>query len=471
MKETDICFLSAIELRNYFLQRKLSPLEVTNAIFDRLDRLQPKLNAFVTVTKGIARKQAIIAETAYREGTEKPLSGIPISIKDLTATKGIRTTMGSLIHQNWVPEFNAPVAERLLAAGAVLLGKTNTPEYGWKGETSNRLVGTTHNPWRYERTPGGSSGGGAAAVAAGLGPLSQGSDGAGSIRIPCSFCGIFGFKPTYGLVPQYPPSAMELLSHIGPMSRTVEDSALMLSTMAGADELDPHSWSAPCDYLTNLKKNGSIDVQPIVWSPNLGTNIVDPEISKITAQAARNFSDIGYQVEEKSPEIDDPWEIINTIWVTALASLYEDRLEESRSQIDPGLLSLIDSADKISGIELATALRNRNKYFQQMRNFMEGYQLLLTPTMPLEPFPAGLDRPTHIGNTQLTPNLSWTPFTYPFNITGQPVATVPCGFTSSGLPVGLQIIGRHHEDSMVLAAAARFQEAYPWDDCHPPTEN
>ena len=251
---SELCYLPALDLRDRYRRRELSPVEVTAAVLDRIDALQPRLNAFVTVTRDRALQQAQAAERAYRDGGAGPLAGIPLSLKDLVPTRGVRTTMGSLLQQDWVPDFDAPVAERLLGAGGVLLGKTNTPEYGWKGETSNRVSGTTHNPWRHGRTPGGSSGGAAAAVAAGLGPIAQGSDGAGSIRIPSSFSGIFGIKPSFGLVPQYPASAVELLSHVGPMTRTVRDAALMLGVMAGADPRDPHSWSQPCDYLARLQE-------------------------------------------------------------------------------------------------------------------------------------------------------------------------------------------------------------------------
>ena len=469
MSADDLCYLSARELRTRYERHELSPVEVVAAVLQRIERLQPRLNAFVTVTGELAEEQARAAELAYRDGSAGPLAGIPLSIKDLTPTRGIRTTMGSLLHQHWVPEFDAPVVERLLQAGAVLLGKSNTPEYGWKGETTNRVIGTTHNPWRHGRTPGGSSGGGAAAVAAGLGPLAQGSDGAGSIRIPCSFSGIFGLKPSFGLVPQYPASAVELLSHVGPMSRTVGDAALMLSVMAGADDRDPHSWSPPRDYLTELQAyrppNGA-GIR-VAWSPDLGGANVDPEVAELTAAAARRFTDLGYQVEEASPEVDDPWELINVMWSTGEGGVHGDRFGEVRARLDPGLAAIVDSAGQVSGLQLAAALRDRLDYYHRMRAFMERYELLLTPTMPLAAFPAGLDRPARIGGTELDSGLSWTPFTYPFNVTGQPAATVPCGFTGEGLPAGLQIVGRRHADVTVLAAAAAFEAAAPWAERRP----
>ena len=467
---SELCYLPALDLRDRYRRRELSPVEVTAAVLDRVDALQPRLNAFVTVTRDRAMEQARAAENAYGDGSAGPLAGIPLSIKDLVPTKGIRTTMGSLLQQDWLPDFDAPVAERLLGAGGVLLGKTNTPEYGWKGETSNRVSGTTHNPWRHGRTPGGSSGGAAAAVAAGLGPVAQGSDGAGSIRIPSSFSGIFGIKPSFGLVPQYPASAVELLSHVGPMTRTVRDAALMLGVMAGADPRDPHSWSRRCDYLALLQEEPERPAQPVrvAWSPDLGTATVDPEVARLTAAAAQRFDELGYDVEEASPDVADPWELIDVLWCVGEAGVHGDLFPEVRDDLDPGLAAIIDTAQTYRALHVAGALRARLDYYHRMRAFMERYELLLTPTMPLPAFAAGLDKPDRIGEQVLDAGLSWTPFTYPFNLTGQPAATVPCGFTGDGLPVGLQIVGRRHADSTVLAAAAAFEAAHPWAHHRPP---
>ena len=464
MNGADLCYLPALELRDRYRGRELSPVEVTAAVLDRIDALQPRLNAFVTVTRDRAMEQARAAERAYGDGSAGPLAGIPLSLKDLVPTRGVRTTMGSLLHRDWVPDFDAPVVERLLGAGGVLLGKTNTPEFGWKGETSNRVSGTTHNPWRHGRTPGGSSGGAAAAVAAGLGPIAQGSDGAGSIRIPSSFSGIFGIKPSFGLVPQYPASAVELLSHVGPMTRTVRDAALMLGVMAGADPRDPHSWSRPGDYLAQLNEAPERPEPParVAWSPDLASAPVDPEVARVTAAAAQRFGELGYEVEEASPDVGDPCGLINVLWCVGEAGVHGDRFSEVRDDLDPGLAAIIDTAHNYRALDVAGALRARLDYYHRMRTFMERYELLLTPTMPLPAFAAGLDKPDRIGETALDAGLSWTPFTYPFNLTGQPAATVPCGFTADGLPVGLQIVGRRHADGTVLAAAAAFEAAHPW---------
>src|SRR6478735_2008544 len=290
---TEFHTMPATALVAGYRARSFSPVEVTEAILRRIDLLDRKVNAFVTTTPELAIEQARAAETAYLSGEAESLAGIPTSIKDLTVTKRIRTTRGSLLFADWTPDFNPPLMERVYASGAVMLGKTNTPEMGWKGETTNRVSGTTHNPWKYDLTPGGSSGGGAAAIAIGFGPLAQGSDGAGSIRIPCSFSGIFGLKPSFGLVPTYPPSPSGDISHIGPMTRTVDDAALFLNVLAGADARDRLSWSSGIEYLAALDQ--PLPKLRIAWSPDLGHATVDPEVAAITAQAARAFAELGHE--------------------------------------------------------------------------------------------------------------------------------------------------------------------------------
>src|SRR3954464_7218906 len=274
--DDSITYLSATELIDLYRQRQLSPVEVARSTLDRINRVNPTINAFTTITDELALNQAAEAERAYANGTAAPLAGVPMSIKDLTPTRGIRTARGSLVDPNWIPETDAPVVERLYAAGAVMLGKTNTPELGWKGDSGNRVFGPTFNPWLRDRTAGGSSGGAAAAVAAGLGPLAQGSDGAGSIRIPAAFCGTFGFKQSFGLVPQFPPSAVGDLSHLGPITRTVRDAALMLNAIVGADARDSLSWSSGVDYLRAI--DGPIRGLRVAWSPTLGYAAVEPEV-------------------------------------------------------------------------------------------------------------------------------------------------------------------------------------------------
>jgi len=460
-------YLSARELVGLYRSRQLSPVEVAGDILARIDRLNPRLNAFTTTTPELAMAQAVAAERSYASGDPAPLAGVPMSIKDLTPTQGIRTARGSLIEPDWVPDEDAPVVARLYTAGAVMLGKTNTPELGWKGDSGNRVFGPSYNPWNLERTPGGSSGGGAAAVAAGLGPLAQGSDGAGSIRIPAAFCGIFGFKPSYGLVPQYPPSAVGDLSHLGPMTRTVDDAALMLNAIAGADSRDRLSWSSGVDYVIGL--DSGVRGLRVAWSPTLGYAPVDDAVREHTERAVAVFTELGCHVDQIDPEMPDPAGILDVMWSAAMAGYFANRLSDVRELIDPGLLAVVERAKTFSAADLAQAMQQRNTYYTGMRQFMDQYDFLVTPTMPTTAFTAGLDEPDGWVRATLAP-LDWTPFTYPFNLTGQPAATVPCGFDGSGLPIGLQIVGRWRDDHSVLRAAAAFESAMPWAGTIPPLD-
>jgi len=464
-----IAYLSASELRDRYRTKAQSPVEVTRAVLDRIDRLNPVLNAFTVVTAELALEQAHAAERAYAAGDAPPLAGIPISIKDLTPTRGIRTARGSLLDPDWVPDEDAPVVERLYAAGAVMLGKTNTPELGWKGDSGNRVFGPSFNPWDLTKTPGGSSGGAAAAVAAGLGPLAQGSDGAGSIRIPAAFCGIFGFKQSFGLIPQYPPSAVGDLSHLGPMTRTVRDAAMMLNVMAGADGRDRLSWSSGIDYTRDL--DAGVRGLRVAWSPTLGYAQVANDVLESAERAAMAFRELGCEVEQVDPIIRDPGNIVDVMWSGSMAGYFAGRLDDVRALLDPGLLEVIDRAASLSAADMAHALQQRNTYYTGMRQFMDlqRFDLLLTPTLPVTAFTAGLDEPDGWQRSTLAP-LDWTPFTFPFNLTGQPAATVPCGSDQNGLPIGLQIVGRWRADNAVLRAAAAFESLKPWAQLTPPLD-
>lgn len=467
MSRDELCYLSALELRALYRKRALSPVEVVDAVLERIERLNGTLTAFVTVTADLARRQALAAEHAYAAGHDQPpLLGVPVSIKDVTPTKGIRTTRGSLLWKDWIPEEDAPIVERLYAAGAVLLGKTNTPELGWKGDSGNRVVGPTHNPWKLGRTAGGSSGGAAAAVAAGMGPLAQGTDGAGSIRIPAAFCGIFGFKPSFGLVPYYPPSTVESLAHVGPMTRTVADAVLMLDVMAGPDPRDRNSLNASgVDFLASL--DAEIRGLRIGWIARVGNTPVDPEVERIASQAAQAFTELECTVEPLPASLEDPYPVLDLMWSTAMAAVHRDDLDRVRELIDPGRLQVIEAGLRVRGVDLAWAHAERGFYADRLRRATERYDLLLSPTVPVPAFAAGADHPGEVAGYRTT-YLSWTPFTYPFNMSGQPAASVPCGFTSEGLPVGLQIVGRWRDDVTVLRAAAAFERLRPWNQHRPP---
>ncbi len=461
MSDADLSYLTATELRKLYLERRISPVEVTRVTLERITALNPKLNAFVTVTADRAMRDALRAEQAYAAGGDVPsLAGIPYSLKDLTPTKGIRTTKGSLLWKDWVPDFDTPIVERLAAAGGVLLGKTNTPELGWKGESTNPLVGSTRNPWNLERTPGGSSGGASAAVAAGLGPLAQGTDGAGSIRIPASFAGIFGLKASFGLVPYYPPSAVEALAHVGPLTRSVRDAALMLNVMAGPSWKDRNSLDArPIDYLAAC--DGGIQGMRVAWSRDLGFASAEPEVLEVVERSLSAFEELGAEVIEVQPEFEDPWEPLSVIWATGMAAGHREDFDQVRSQLDQGRVKVIEEGFGYSGVDLTAAHNYKAQFAEQVMGLVEQFDFLVTPTVPVTAFGAGMDQPGSVAGKE-TSYLSWTPYTYVFNLTGQPAATVPCGFASDGLPVGLQIVGRWRDDATVLRAAAAFESIRPW---------
>lgn len=461
----DLSFMPATEMIEQFAARTLSPLEVLENVLERIETYDPALNAFITVTADMARQQAKAAETAYAKGTAGPLSGVPISIKDLTPMKDVIFARGSLIYADTIATEDAPYVTRVKDAGAVIIGKTTTPEFGWKGETTCRVTGSTHNPWKYGRTPGGSSGGAGAAVAAGMGPLAQGSDGAGSIRIPAGFSGIYGLKPSFGLVPQFPASSMTDASHMGPMTRTVADSALLMNVTAGLSQMDRWSWSSGIDYLASLRPDAVRGLR-IAWSPDLGYAPVEPEIVTIAETAARALTEAGATIEEANPGLPDPWDMVDIIWSCGMAGLHKDNLHEIRDLIDPGRLEVIESASRFSGTDLANAQIRRNAYYDGVQRFFRNYDLLLTPTLPCEAYPVGQTKPDSIAGHDTT-YLGWTAFTYPFNLTGSPAATLPAGFTANGLPVGLQIVGRRGADALVLSASAAFEQLRPWAQIRP----
>jgi len=464
----ELSWLPATTLAGMIRRKKVSPVEVVNAILARIEALNPVLNAFVTLTGDQARREARAAERALgkRGARLGPLHGVPFSVKDLVITRGVRTTFGSPLYRDNVPTEDAPIVARLKAAGGIMLGKTNTPTMGWIGATHNLLFGITRNPWNLDRTPGGSSGGASAAAAAGMGPLHVGTDGGGSIRIPASCTGIFGFKASYGRIPVYPASGAWSLSHVGPMTRTVADAALMMNVCAGPDERDPASLPAErVDYVRSLR--GSLKGLRLAWSDDLGfAEVVDPEVAAVCARAARAFRDLGCRVEEVTPRWPSPFEAWSDIFCGGIATRLAPYLDR-RTEIDAGLAKIIDGTLRNPPTKYVQAWLDRLAWWQHPRAFFEKYDLLLTPTIACPPFKVGLDNPSEIAGRPVVP-YAWLPFTYPFNLTGQPAASVPCGFTGDGLPVGLQIVGRRFADVAVLQAAAAFERLRPWADRRPP---
>jgi aspartyl-tRNA(Asn)/glutamyl-tRNA(Gln) amidotransferase subunit A len=467
MSPTDLCWLPATEMAAAIRARQLSPLELIDALMSRIHHLNPALNAYCTLTEEAARQAARAAEAAVLRGDELGcLHGVPVSIKDLLFTSGVRTMRGSRIYEHFVPDQDAPSVAKLKASGAIVLGKTTTPEFGWKGATDSPVTGVSRNPWNRTRSCGGSSGGAAAAVAASIGPLAVGTDGAGSIRIPACFCGIVGLKPSRGRVAVYPPSAVGFLSHAGPMARTVRDAALMLQAMAGPDERDLGSLPADATaYLLECEK--AVRGLRVAWSVDLGYAPVEPEIARICASAAQVFaSDLGCVVEEAAPGFRDPVQSLQILWASGLAAALGPYLPQWGDQMDPGLVELIRSAEALSASDYAAAVMERDALWDHVQHFFARYDLLLTPTMPTTAFAAGVAIPTVVAGRPTT-GFGYTPFTFPFNMTGQPAITVPCGVAADGMPVGLHIVGRRFADTTVLQAAAAFETARPWADRMP----
>ena len=447
---------TAAELAQAYRSRTLSPVEALRSILLQIDR-STALNAFCHVDREGALASAAASEARHVAGTALgPLDGVPVGIKDLILTKDMPTRRGSLTTAPdgpWTDD--APVAARLREAGAVILGKTTTPELGWKGVTDSPLTGITRNPWNREMTPGGSSGGAAVQVACGMGPIGIGTDGGGSIRIPASFTGVFGFKPSYGRVPAWPPSQVGTLAHTGPLTRTVADAALAMRVISGWDARDWTSLpSAEIDW-TGATTNG-LAGKRVAYTRDLGLGGVDPEAAARVDQAVQAMQALGAHVEEIDTGIKPQGEVIATLWQVGCAKGQRDMTEAQKALLDPGLLEAGLAGARVSLEDYLKALDARAAFGVQMRRFHETWDLLVLPTMRGTAFPVGQNGP-------MLPDGSisrvWSPFCYLFNLSQQPAASLPCGFTSAGLPVGVQIVGRMHDDVGVLAACHALESA------------
>ena len=470
MDAIELCYLPALELGEAIRAKKVSPVEVVDAVLARIERLNPMLNAFCTVTAAAACAAAKEAEAAVMRGDALgTLHGIPVSIKDLVATKGVRTTHGSKLYEQFIPDDDAPVVERLKRAGAIILGKTNTPEFGHKAITDNLLFGPTRNPWNLEYTPGGSSGGAAAAVATGLGPLAVGTDAGGSIRIPASCCAIFGLKPTLGLVAMAPAfGGLETLSHTGPMTRTVRDAALMLNAVVGADPRDLSSLPAmETDYLAGLDQG--IQGLRVAWSPDWAYAAVDPEVRQLAEAAAKRFTDLGCHVEEAHPGFPDPAETYQVLTTASRAARVADRWPAEHDRFDPSLAVQIEAGMRWSAVDFVRASNVRRMLNDVFVRFFSRYDLLLTPTFAAPPPPVQVEAHEEIAGRKVT-RLGWLAFTFPLSLIGYPAASVPCGWTREGLPVGLQITAPRLADALVLRASAAFEALAPWAHRRPPLD-
>ncbi len=473
---TEVCRMDAVTLAAEIRARRLSPVEVIDAVLDRMARLEPVLHAFCLPTPEAARADARRLEDALMAGRRAgPLAGVPVSIKDLLLTRGVRTTSGSFAYQFFVPDEDDVVVERLKAAGAIVIGKTNVSEFGYSATGHNPVFETTRNPWNPALTPGGSSAGAGAAVAAGVGPIAIGSDGGGSVRIPAAHCGLYGFKPSMGRIPVYPSSrderypgvsGWESLEVIGPLTRTVADAALVLAATAGPDPRDRHSLPAlGTDWMECTR--GDLKGLRVAYSADWGYAAVDPEVRRLAGAAVRIFErDLGCVVEEANPGWEDPSAAFAALIVaeTDLKGM-RDLATRHRGQMSPHLVDLLQRP--WSAEELTDANIVRKAVTNKMWRLMSRYDLLLTPTLAVPPFALDVQGPEKTEGRSVRP-AQWLAFTYPLNMTGQPAASVPAGWTSDGLPVGLQIVGRHLDDPLVLRASAAFEAAAPWRHRWPP---
>jgi aspartyl-tRNA(Asn)/glutamyl-tRNA(Gln) amidotransferase subunit A len=452
--------MTAEQLSRAFHDGDLSPVEVTQGFLARIEALDSEINSFCLIDPHTTLAQAEASEQRWQEGNPlSPLDGVPVAVKDLLLTKGWATRRGSYSVDPKGPwNEDAPTVARLKEAGAVLIGKTTTPEFGWKGCTDSPLTGITRNPWNKDKTPGGSSGGSSAALAARFCPLALGTDGGGSIRIPASFTNTYGLKPSFGRVAAYPLSPFGTLAHVGPMSRAVKDSAMLMNVIA---KPDPRDWFnlpyEPTDYAAGLEE--SMRGKRIAYSPRLGwVKKIVPEVEDIVAKAVKRFEAMGAHVEQVDPPAADTGDIFQKLWWSGAGFALGDLTEAQKEKLDPGLRRMVEEGVKIDKKTYLQANLARGAYGGALRVFMETYDFLLTPALATPAFDVGLLSPLDDDGKAW---MAWSPFSYPFNLTQQPAASVPCGFTKDGLPVGLQIVGRMFDDAGVLAASAAYEMADP----------
>ena len=457
---TDLSRLAGSELIAGYANGTISPVEATQAALESIERLDGRVNAFVLVDADGALARARESEARWCAGHARgPGDGIPTSIKDIFLTRDWPTLRGTnLIDAAGPWPDDAPCVARLRTAGAVILGKTTTPEFAWKGVTDSVRFGATGNPWDAGLTSGGSSGGSAAAVGLGMGPWSVGSDGGGSVRIPAAFTGTVAFKPTYGLIPTYPASPFGTLSHAGPMTRTVTDAATLLDIIVGFDERDWSAMPTPTASFLDHLEDGVRGLR-IGFSPDLGFVRNNPEVDQLVRRAVAVLADLGAHVEEADPGFTDPVEAFHVLWFAGTAKVAEGHGPDALPRIDPGLRRAVELGRQLSASDYLDATAVRMDLGQRMGRFHRTYDLLLTPTLPITAFPTGSDVPPGWHSLDWT---SWTPYTYPFNMTQQPALSVPCGLTAAGLPVGLQIVGPRHGDATVLRAGRAYESASSW---------
>jgi aspartyl-tRNA(Asn)/glutamyl-tRNA(Gln) amidotransferase subunit A len=457
---TAIADLTSADLVGQYRLRLLSPVEVVTDTLSRIEAARA-FNAFVVVDRDNALAAARESEKRWQRGAPVGRAdGVPITVKDNIWVRGLPALKGSRTADKTPISEDAPSVARLREEGAVILGKTTMPEYGWIGACHSPLTGITRNPWNRERTTGGSTGGGAVTALLNLGTMHLGTDGAGSLRIPAAFTGVFGMKPTYGLVPAYPASPFNVLAHQGPIARTVADAARTLSIVSGPDLRDMTAWNCPAfDFMADLDRG--VQGLRIAWSPKLGTvKALDPEIERAARQAAEALAEQGAILEEAGPDLARAGEIVRVLWFAGAKSIVASVPEAARSQMDPGFLHCAEQGRDISAVDYLAAYSARAELYRTMLDFHARYDLLMTPTMPITAFEVGRTAPAQ--GPYGTDWLDWSPYTYPFNLTQQPAASVPCGVAADGLPIGVQIVGARGVDSLVLQAARSLERAQPF---------
>ena len=479
MKKEEICYISAYDMGVKIKNQEISSEEITEIIIERIEKINPIINAYCTPTFELARDTAKKADKAVKDGEKLGLlHGIPTSIKDETETKGIRTTYGSFLFEKNVPRNDETLVKRMRDAGIVLLGKTNTPAFGYKGETDNLIFGVTKNPWNLGRTTGGSSGGAAGAVASGLGPIGIGSDGGGSIRIPSCFCGLYGLKSTFGRVPQ---SGMKLMgylgtfAHKGPLVRYVKDAALVLDVIAGQDDSD--RYSVPKPHYSYLEK---LDEKPnklkIGYSLDLGfAEALDPEVEKSVLNGIQKFEEFGWSIEKSRIRLRNPESTFETIWESGFAYILGPYLELAKEKMDPSLVHMIKLGLTFSTKDIKIAEIQREMIYEEICKIFRKVDILITPTLACPAFELGKSLIVEEGTMKTDIVIDgkkvtftgWFPFTYPFNASGHPAASIPCGWSSDGLPIGMQIVGKRFDELTVLQVSKAFEDIAPWQDKKP----
>lgn len=470
--ESSLCHTTAVDALAMFRRRELSPVELAEAVIAQAERVNPRLNAFTYTLFEQALDQAREAERRYAAGDARPLEGVLVAVKDTHAVSGQVTAMGSRIFEGVESDYTLPIVQRMLDAGAIIHARTTSPEFAHTGHCHSPLWGITRNPWNPDYSPGGSSGGSAAAVAAGMTTIATGDDGGGSIRIPSSACGVFGFKPPFGRNPTliFKETAIETIIHLGAITRSVRDTALVQDVISGAhpDDLPSH---LPATNVSKDIENIDLSSVSIAYSPDLGYFEVDEEVQARTRQAVDHLREMGCNVEEVELGWDnsayDAWV---THWEALFAAIAGDHLPRWQYDMDPFVRGILQRGMTLGAVRAKRTEFVRTEMWKQLSPIMQRHQFLICPTLSVPSVAAAHrsdDEDFKVNGKRVDAHMAWT-LTYPFNLLSQlPVASVPTGFAQSGVPTGMQMIGRPYADASVLQLALAYEQAHPWSSIHP----